>query len=386
MQNDQALAVKILKTVNSSYYGLRKPCPTISRAMAYLGIETVKSLVLGFSLIDVVGKQSAEDFDFVSFWRRCIYGATGARTFATVTRAFDSEEAFIAALLQDVGMLAMRMAMGKEYSDVIAPSARDHNRTVELEREEYGFDHQVAGSALAEKWRLPPQLIETIAHHHRPNSVEGEHRTLVRLVGLANLATQAMDAGAKSSVPARYVEQAREWFRIPADEAIRMLEGISDNARELSRLFHLDTGPKVDTLEIQAMANELLTEHQIEVQEQSRQLRQSNDDLIRRNATDALTGAANRATFDGAGGRVPGGRSGKGPLGVLFIDLDRFKRINDTLGHQAGDAVLVELVKRAETVIGDNGTVARYGGEEFAVVLPGTICGLRSRSPSGSGP
>ncbi|MCA9283609.1 MAG: HDOD domain-containing protein, partial [Phycisphaerales bacterium] len=276
VQNDQALAVKILKTVNSSYYGLRKPCPTISRAMAYLGIETVKSLVLGFSLIDVVGQQTAEDFDFVSFWRRCIYGATGARTFATVTRAYDSEEAFIAALLQDVGMLAMRMAMGKAYSDAIAPSARDHNRTVELEREAYGFDHQVAGSALADKWRLPPQLIETIAHHHQPKSVQGEHRTLVRLVALANLATQAMDAGAKSSLPARYVEQAREWFRIPADEAISMLEGISDNARELSRLFHLDTGPKVDLLEIQAMANELLTEHQLEVQAQSRQLRQSN--------------------------------------------------------------------------------------------------------------
>lgn len=194
VQNDQALAVKILKTVNSSFYGLVKPCPTISRAMAYLGIETVKSLVLGFSLVDMVGQQASADFDYVGFWRRSIYGATGARFFAGMTGASDAEEAFIAALVQDLGMLAMRTALGGVYAEAIRPCGRNHEGVCEAERAAFGFDHQVAGAALAEKWRLPPQMVESIRRHHRPGGGGPcAHEEIVRLVILANLATRAMD-------------------------------------------------------------------------------------------------------------------------------------------------------------------------------------------------
>src|SRR5262245_6791812 len=78
VQNDQALSAKILRTVNSSFYGLSKPCPTITRALTYMGLSTVKSLVLGFSLVDWT-RQGEGGFDMIDYWRRSAYGAAAAR-------------------------------------------------------------------------------------------------------------------------------------------------------------------------------------------------------------------------------------------------------------------------------------------------------------------
>ncbi len=74
VQYDPALSSKILRTVNSSYYGLAEPAPTIKRALTYLGMNTLKSLVLGFSLIDVT-KQSQNGFDLIDYWRRGLFSA-----------------------------------------------------------------------------------------------------------------------------------------------------------------------------------------------------------------------------------------------------------------------------------------------------------------------
>ena len=106
VQYDQALSAKILKTVNSSYYSLRQPCTNIKRALTYLGLNTVKSLVLGFSLVDLT-RHNDDGFDLMDYWRRCVYSAAAARRIAMVTGTCDADEAYIAALMQDIGMLAM---------------------------------------------------------------------------------------------------------------------------------------------------------------------------------------------------------------------------------------------------------------------------------------
>ena len=159
VENDQALTAKILRTINSSYYGLAKPCPTIARALAYLGLNTVKSVVLGFTLVDVT-KQAEDGFDLVDYWRRCLYSAAAARRIAMQSSACDPEEAFIAALVQDMGMLAIHAASPSPYACLVQQTKGDHRRLPEMERAVFGFDHAEVGARLATQWRFPPQFGE----------------------------------------------------------------------------------------------------------------------------------------------------------------------------------------------------------------------------------
>jgi len=148
VQQDQALSAKVLKTVNSSFYGLGSPCGSIDRAMGFLGLNTVKSLVLGFSLVEMTDGAEA-GFDIDAHWRRAIIGATGARVVAERVGGLDIEEAFTASLFQDIGMLACFAAMKLRYVNAIKEAP--HNEVCGVERDAFGIDHAQVGGAAGEQ-------------------------------------------------------------------------------------------------------------------------------------------------------------------------------------------------------------------------------------------
>lgn len=371
VQNDPALTTKILRTVNSSYYGLTHPCPTISRAVSLLGLNTVKSLVLGFSLVEMTGK-SGRGFDLVAYWRRAIYSAAGARLLARRTRVCDPEEAFIAALLQDVGMLAAHSALGEEYDKVLESAPEDHEQLAALETRSFGFDHAEIGSRLAEKWKLPPQVVECTRRHHKPDASDQPQGGLLRLVSLGADVAAALTLSTARLKLTRFMGRAAEWFGIKKEESEQMLHEVSEGASQLSSLLEIKTGITADVASILAEANEQLALHQIEVQHEASELQKSNQELTRQVITDALTGVANRKHFDAQiAAEFGSARQTGAPLAVLFGDIDHFKSVNDKHGHQAGDTVLVEVARRLRETAGATATVCRYGGEEFAIIMPG---------------
>ncbi len=367
VQPDPALVTKVLKTVNSSYYGLSSPCPSIHRAMSMLGLNTVKSIVLGFSLVDFTKSlgSSAGTFDMQSYWRRTIYTAAGARAVAKHIRKVEAEEAFVGALVADIGMLASLAALRDEYVRVTQDAPEDHDELVAIERQLLSFDHAQVGKELASKWRLPPQLVSCIAFHHQLDLAKPEHLDLVRCVSLGRYLAGSLTMQDNKRKFGQFIMNAREWFSIDNDVAKKLMASTNAGASELGKLLDVRTGSAANVDVILAEAQEQLVMSQVE-------LARANEQLTKKTVTDSLTGVNNRAHFDQESrAAFQRCQAASEPYSILFIDGDRFKRVNDTYGHHAGDLVLKELAIRLRGATDTLGTLCRYGGEEFAVILPG---------------
>ncbi|MCK4873166.1 MAG: GGDEF domain-containing protein [Phycisphaerales bacterium] len=370
IQHDQALASKILRTVNSSYYGLRKGCGTISHALILLGLNPVKTLALGFGLVGTLKKGITDPFDHVSYWRRGLYTAVSAQCLASTVRCGEPEEAFLAGLLQDVGMVALYSALGDRYIEIMAQTQGDHRKLARAERDALDLTHPEVGAQLCEHWRLPASLVTPIRYHERPETATEEPIDIVRCVGIGNLIADVLTTDDPAPVFKKIYERCEAWFTLSPTESDEILSRAAEGTRELSRLFDISTGPYPDIENILDQANQALIGLSLSASQQADALSEQNAELQEQVNTDALTGAANRGKFNSeiveAFQRARAGEK----VAVIFIDADHFKSVNDTHGHLVGDAVLVELSKRLIEHFTDTGLVCRYGGEEFAVILP----------------
>lgn len=371
VESDLGLASRVLRTVNSSFYGLPQPCGSLSRALNLLGLKTVKLLVLGFSVVDMTPRAQCQvGFDFQRYWRRTFCCAAGAKQIATLVGATNPDEAMTAGLFQDMGVIALWSTMEDEYAEIYAGHEDDHSQLSNWERRLLGFCHAELGAALAKKWRLPDEAVAAIEFHHAPDRCTATHRGMVRTVVLGQIAANTIISQAPANHLVDLKRRAREWFGLEDEEIENLLDRITDAARELAQLFnrHIDQLPSAS--EILARANEQLVAEQLATHQESAQLKRQSDRLKQAVLTDPLTQVGNRKHFDELAKHCfEQAAREQTPLAVLMVDADHFKAVNDQFGHQAGDAVLVELARRLKRTVGEQGFVCRYGGEEFAVLV-----------------
>jgi diguanylate cyclase (GGDEF)-like protein len=371
VQYDQALAAKILKTVNSSYYSLAQPCPTIKRALAYLGLSTVKSLVLGFSLVDLT-HTCGDGFDLLNYWRRCVYSAAAARRIAATTQRCHPDEALLAALMQDVGMLAMHAVLGNEYGEIVSRTNGNHHMLPYCETDALGFTHADAGAHLGEQWRLPQQIVHPIRHHHRRGMNGGSHDEIVNAVILAYRVSNVLGATDPKPVLDMFSALSQGLFHITAEEERAILRAATEDADALSSLLEVPIGDLPDVSAMLSEADEALSVHQARQQREQELVRQSSEAVTKQALTDAVTGVGNRKCFEQAlVDAFKRARDQGDCLGLILVATDRFRSLKDRLGSRAGDLVLQTVAARLREGVGSAGIVCRCGGDEFAVIIPG---------------
>src|SRR3954453_15962371 len=150
---DAALSARILRAINSSFYGLNQKVTSINQAVVLLGLHAVKTLVLGFSLMTNLRSQK-RGFDHLAYWGPSMYSATAARVISSRVLPSRADDCFVAALLMDLGCLVLDQVVGAEYSGVYE-RAKSHNDLLILETHALGMTHAEAGWILAEHWKLP---------------------------------------------------------------------------------------------------------------------------------------------------------------------------------------------------------------------------------------
>lgn len=378
---DPALSSKILKTVNSSFYGQAYSISTISHALVVLGLNSVKTLALGFSLVNNLADQGGDGFDHMEFWKRSLFTATASKALAQKAGVLQQEEAFLGGLLQDLGMLTMNQTLGNEYNTLIAKSIGSHANLLECEINDLDLPHTEVGAKLAESWSLPALLCGAIRFHHTPDEAGVDVRQVVQCVALGNFVADVFVLPEAESGQAleHYNDKAFEWCGIPAEECEELLKDIHKQTKEMQRLFDLPTGGLGNVNEILDTARDAMLNLSMQAQQESSQLQEQataleeeNKELEDKAYTDQLTGSSNRRAFDEYIEEQFQASTEEAPLSILFMDIDKFKVFNDTHGHAIGDEVLVKFAQTLEVAVGDNGRVFRYGGEEYAVVSPAT--------------
>lgn len=194
---DQAFTARILRLVNSAFYGFPSKIATVTHASAILGFNVIRSLALSITVFDMFRGESY-GFDRGAFWKHAIGTGVVARALARKVRYREPEEIFIAGLMHDIGKVIEDKFLHEEFLMVLQVVAERGCAMREAENEVIGLDHTRIGGKVVEKWNLPPMLREIVRYHHDPPSDLGslfEGGKIVGLVHMANIVSRVKQFG-----------------------------------------------------------------------------------------------------------------------------------------------------------------------------------------------
>jgi HD-like signal output (HDOD) protein/GGDEF domain-containing protein len=197
IENDPALTSKVLRTVNSSLFGLSREVSDLNQALALLGTKPLKMLVLGFSLPGgLFSGVSGETLG--RYWRRTLTKAVAGREISELVWRQPGDEAFIAGLLQDIGVLLLIQEIGPLYGQFLETARRSGKNLAALESEALGFDHTALSARLLSHWGLPKPLLEAVAW--KPG-VDRSPPGLAQILCLAELVARLLVDGQSAILP-----------------------------------------------------------------------------------------------------------------------------------------------------------------------------------------
>jgi diguanylate cyclase (GGDEF)-like protein len=375
-ESDPGFAARVVSTTNSGAFGLPRKVSDVRQACSLLGVRGLRNLALSLVVSDMIPTGSDGTVLLVNSLRR----AVSARLLAEALKERALDEFFTTGLFLEIGLLQSARGDLAGTADIARMPAA-HRPT--YERACGRIDHTVSGGELAQQLRLPDSVIDAVRGHHAaapPASLmsrvawaaervagafEGGDAARTRkdaldaaeAIGVASAAANAL----LDRVPALVAEAAQGFDRpVPAQET---LDALVQDAHK--RLVEMNSSYE----RIVHQLEQLLTEKD----QLTSQLQRANTELASVAATDVLTGLPNRRAFEESLRRdLARATRAKGPLSLLMVDVDFFKKVNDTYGHATGDVVLKKVAEviRAGLRVGD--IPARLGGEEFVALLPGS--------------
>lgn len=386
VSSDPALVARVLKISNSSFYSLPQKVDSIQKALTILGTETLKNIALSFVIVNWMKTGNGESFNYETFWKRAVTSAVAADLISSAIN-HHSDDIFITALLQDIGIVILYLSMPEDYMRVFDEKRVTALPVAEVEKKMFGYDHQEVGARILEKWGLPEAIYAPIAFHHNSKNSPASFSIKTQVLWLA---------GRMSSIyhGARCAEQLKDIHRtlqrahgFSEEDVSKIIDVVGDNTVEILSYFEIDAGNMKPYSQLLIDANEALGKMNVTYEQLILELKRSNERMemlaielqtanekLRELATkDGLTGLYNHRYFQEALEKeINRSLRNETPLSLVLLDIDDFKSINDQYGHPVGDTVLKGIAEVLKKTVRDSDLLARYGGEEFGVILPET--------------
>ena len=386
VSSDPALASRILKISNSSFYALPQKIDTIQKAVTVLGTKALKNIALSFVIAKTMRTDSNNGFNHEFFWKRAVTAAVAADIIANIIKQ-KSDDTFIMSLLQDIGIIILYLSMPKEYAKVFEEKYASSTNIVEAEKKIFGYDHQEVGTKILEKWGLPETIYTPIQYHHHSKNIPSEIEIKARVLGMADQISSVYHGSQCAKKFVDVTAAMEQLYGLTEKDTNRLIDAVASTSVEILSYFEIDPGDMKPYSQLLIEANEELGKLNFSYEQLVLELKRSKakaenlatelqaaNEKLRELATkDGLTGLFNHRYFQESMDReISRALRYKSPLSLIIADIDHFKKINDTYGHPVGDMVIKTIGSHMQNNVRGSDIVARYGGEEFAAILTET--------------
>ncbi len=261
LENDPALAGRVLRVVNSSLLGLSRKVSDLNQALALLGVRPLKILVLGFSLpadlfADIEGPMLRR------YWQRTLTKAVAARQLCEEIWNVPGEEAFLAGLLQDIGMLILIRELGEPYARLLNSALTVSHDVGAFTARSLGFDHAELSARLLAKWKLPDALVDGIRSGRpaeRIDSLPADRRALPQILHLAELLSGLLGDQRTDLIPDLIVAAGR-YKKITPAELQSLIGTLQQKVQELADALNLELSGGIDCAALQIEAHGRMSE------------------------------------------------------------------------------------------------------------------------------
>ncbi|MEM7272272.1 MAG: diguanylate cyclase [Actinomycetota bacterium] len=376
IETDPGLTLRLMRLANSAAYNRGTEVTTVNRAAIVLGLRTLKLVTLGFSL---VANLNSSEVDTALLWRRSLVSSVLARRFALDRNPVTADDAFVAGMLANTGKLAL--AEEPAYVEALQRCGmwiRPHQ-----EKELLGLTSDEVTVGMLTNWGLPDVLVTAVAERNMepgdPN--QGDLGAVLRVCDhAAELLLTVGDDEASAAAFDSLTLTAAANCGLTVGDIEPVLEELQPELAEMANMFDLEPASQKSPTELVQGAHAQLVRISMDLTGDLAKAKEKNEALTQQNvaleeaaSTDALTGLPNRRTFSAyLTNRIAGRLRSPRPtlLGLILIDVDHFKSVNDRYGHGVGDEVLTELGERLLDGTRRGELPARIGGEEFALILP----------------
>ncbi|MGD0464705.1 MAG: HDOD domain-containing protein [Tepidisphaeraceae bacterium] len=239
IETDPALSARILKVINSAFYGVSGRVGSVERATVLLGLNAVKNIAVSASLRPMFrGVKLGEGFTARDLWTHCIGVGVTARQLYCMLRIPVPDEAFVAGLIHDAGILVELQLWPEKLRQICSASKTGGADFCETERQILGIDHQTLGRALTQQWHFPAYYQQVAGYHHNPTGVAEEDRKLVGIVYVADVLCCQSSLGFNLTAAGQQIDPAVLSSLGVDDRQVETLKtGLAENVAKAMAVF-----------------------------------------------------------------------------------------------------------------------------------------------------